>query len=43
MERTVITFSAENIVTVFLIVAGVSALLGLVARLARNVMASQDA
>lgn len=43
MERTVITFSAENIVTIFLIVAGVSALLGLVGRLARKAGASSNA
>lgn len=29
MERTVITFSVENIVTIFLMVAGVSAAIGL--------------
>lgn len=40
MERTVITFSAENIITIFLMVASVSALLGLIAKFARRGTAS---
>lgn len=36
MERTVITFSAENIITVFLMVAGTSAALGLMIKAAHS-------
>lgn len=36
MDRTVITFSAENIVTIFLMVASVSAAIAFAARLARR-------
>jgi len=39
MERTVITFSAENTITIFLMVAGVSALMGLAAKLVHKARA----
>ncbi len=35
MERTVITFSAENIVTIFLMVAAMTAIIGFAAKLVR--------